>query len=116
MKRILLLFCLSSMLARSAPITNSVPVLLSWTYPTNELSTNLTFYVFSTTNASLAITNWPQLTNVVGTNTSVQFNMVPGQQFFSIRASNMWQLGDFSAVVATPFLPRNDSVLSVQKQ
>lgn len=82
-------------------------VVLEFDYPATELSTNLTFKVYSTTNITQPVTNWPVLLTVVGTNASITIPMTAQQRFFVITASNYWGEGNFSAVAQTPPPPRD---------
>lgn len=90
-------------------------VTLEWDYPEAERSTNLTFYVFTSTNVAVPLTNWTALTNVVGTNLSVQLQIDPGQRYFVMTASNFWGQSDFSEVASTPSLPRRDMKLKLSR-
>lgn len=108
-----LLLLLLALPAMGAPGVLRTNAMLRWTYPTNELSTNLTFYIYSHTNISVPLTNWPVLTNVVGTNLSVAFPINAQQRWFFMTASNWWAESLPSEVVGTPPLPRNDSKLEL---
>jgi hypothetical protein len=64
-------------------------ITLAWNYPTNELSTNLTFNLYH----SLAVTNplpWMMMTNTVGTNLNCKVDIIPGEHYFYVTASNFW--------------------------
>jgi len=80
---------------------------LVWDYPTNELSPDLVFRLFHSTNITVPMTNWVVLTNVPGTSTSVSVVITPGIHFFVMTASNFWGESDFSNVASTPALPRS---------
>lgn len=87
-------------------------VTLAWDYPTNEIS-GITFRVYSSTNISLAVTNWPLysvVTNaVVGSNTLSTILPIDAQQrWFVMTASNWFGESSFSVVAATPPVPRSD--------
>lgn len=86
-------------------------VVLFWDYPANELSTNLTFKIYSTTNAALAVSSWPVLTNKVGTNTTITLPIDAVQRYYVVTASNWWGESDFSNVAGTPPLPRDQTNL-----
>jgi len=88
-------------------------VTLAWDYPTNQLSTNLTFRIFSTTNITQSVTNWPLYGATSGTNLSATFPIDANQRWFVMTASNWWGSSDFSTVAATPPLPRSDVSLSL---
>jgi hypothetical protein len=114
MKRLILLLALSAAALIRAAIQPIGDVTLFFDYPTNQLSTNLTFRVYATTNLSFPLTNWTVIKTVVGTNTSVTVRVVPGQNYFAMTASNMWLESDFSNVALTPPLPRSDVNLTIQ--
>lgn len=77
-----ILFLLVVFTSRAQPRSTAT---LTWDYPTNELS-GMRFNLYSSTNAALPISTWPLLTNVSGTNVTVQIN--PGQCFYFCTASN----------------------------
>ena len=105
----LLLWCGPLALAAlAAGLNPSGRVRLAWDYPTNELSTNLVFRLYTSTNSMLEATNWTVLTNVVGTNLSVDIRIVPGERFFFLTASNFWGESFLSNIASTPALPRAD--------
>jgi hypothetical protein len=87
---------------------------LRWDYPANELSTNLTFKIYSTTNLSLPVTNWPVFVTVVGTNLSHPVPVEDFKRFFSMTASNLIGEGNFSMVVEKPAPPRDQIPLGLQ--
>jgi len=89
---------------------------LTWDYPTNELSADLSFRVYSTTNISLALTNWPCLTNFPGTQTSGIIQITPGQQYFVMTASNFWGESSFSNVTNTPVLARTINMRGISRK
>lgn len=84
---------------------------LHWSYPTNELSTNLLFKIYSTTNISAPISTWPLYLTVVGTNTQAVFPINAEQRFFSVTASNWHGESPFSNVASTPPPPRHENDL-----
>jgi hypothetical protein len=98
-----------------AAVTPSGKVTLAWDYPASELSTNLTFRVYSSATMQLPITAWPVLTNVVGTNLSVQVTVAPGQRFFFLTASNFWGESGPSNLANTPPLPRDMTNLTINR-
>lgn len=59
--------------------------LLVWDYPTGE-ATNVSFNVFFTTN--IAAPGWSFVTNVTGTTATV--NILPGNGFWIVTATNEW--------------------------
>ncbi len=94
MKRILALFaCLAVVALEINPDLSKV--VLSWTYPSAELTTNITFHVFHSTNAGQALTNWTWLTNCPGTQTQllVRLPNPGGFHLLTIAVSNQWVLG-----------------------
>lgn len=91
-------------------------ITLAWDYPTNELSTNLTFRLYGSTNIVQPMTNWILLVTIPGTNLSTVLSVVPGEHFYALTASNVfWRLeSDFSNVASTPPAPRSDVNLGVR--
>lgn len=81
-------------------------VTLAWDYPTNELSTDLWFNIYETTNLAAPLTNWNCLTNVLGTNLTASVIVQPGAHFFVATASNFWGESLTSNVASTPILPK----------
>ncbi len=86
---------------------------LRWTYPTNELSTNLLFKLYSTTNISSPVSTWPLFVTVMGTNTQVTIPIVTEQRFFTMTASNWHGESVFSNVASIPPPPRSDEQLTL---
>lgn len=78
---------------------------LTWPYPADELTTNVTFHVVTTTNISTPLASWTPFTNAIGTN-SIRISFLPGVNFFAVYASNYWGRGDFSDAALTPAMPR----------
>lgn len=95
-----------------APLRTSVQ--FAWQYPTNQLSTNLTFRLYASPDAAAPATNWLVVTNVVGTNLGVTLPLAPTNLFFFVTASNLWGESNPSQVVSTPAPPRNDLAPSIQ--
>jgi hypothetical protein len=81
--------------------TSNDSVTLRWDYPTNALSTNLVFNVRHSTDSAIPVANWPVLTNVAGTRTSVTVPLAPGHQFFVVSAERA-----NSNEVMGPFMPK----------
>ena len=128
MKPLLFLpFLLLGLLAgQAAPPTGSITFF--WDYPSAYLETNLVFRLYTSTNITTPLTNWTVIgsvnglaalgTNGIGTNTSklrLSVKIEPGQHYFVMKASNFWGEADFSNVVSTPALPRDDSTLRVER-
>lgn len=90
-------------------------VRLAWDYEPTELSTNLTFVLRHSTSIATPLTNWLVLTNVVGTNLTIEVQITPGQHYFVLTASNFWGESDFSNVAGTPPLPRSAVNLRVAR-
>ncbi|MBX3747340.1 MAG: hypothetical protein KF833_18680 [Verrucomicrobiae bacterium] len=83
-----------------------IPIRLGWDYPTNELSTNLWFHLYSHTNPAAPLSQWTIETSVVGTSTTVRIAPTPGHRFYVVTASNLWGESRPSEPYATPFPPR----------
>lgn len=90
-------------------------VVLTSDYPTNELSTNLWFKVYSSTNASTPVTTWPLIAIVPGTNATFTLPIDAVQRFYVVKASNSWWRidSDFSNTAATEPVPREVSRLRI---
>lgn len=109
------LLCLLSLLTSTACGQLANGVVVEWTYPTNELSTNLTFIIHRGTNVAQPVSTWTPLTNIVGTNLSATVDMPPGEYYFALMVSNFWGTS-FSKVVSTPPPPRNDGNLMLRRK
>jgi len=86
MKKLYLALCL---LLLVPTLLLSDPLTLAWNYPTNEMSTNLTFKMYH----SLSVTNpmpWTVVTNIIGTSLLCSLDVVKGEHYFYVTASNMW--------------------------
>lgn len=92
-----------------------VQLRISWSYPTNELSSDLTFRVYHSTSLTPPV-SWELQWSVVGTNQAV-VSVVPGVHFFAIRTySQFWdQESDFSDAVSTPPVPRGGTNLTISR-
>lgn len=101
---------LSAMIFAGSPKT----VRLIWTYPADEVTPELGFVIFSSTNIAIPLTNWLVLTNAPGTSRSLVITAVPGKNYFAMKATNALGESDFSEV-AIGILPRSDVNLQVTK-
>jgi hypothetical protein len=116
--KIKLLLCLVALLIPMKGLSADAltgDITLIWDYPAAEMETNLTFLVFHSTSITVPLTNWLVLTNVVGTNLSVKLTVIPGKNFFVMKATNFWAASDFSDVASTPALPRSDMKIKVTR-
>lgn len=133
MKRILLLIAVAAASAFALILPNPAPLKLVWDYPTNAMSANLTFNLYSHTNPAIPLSNWVRVaiypaTNwhsnsvciapVTGTNFVLTItNMTtPGAQFYYVVASNLW--GEFSApsnTLGLPAVPSKSENLKAQR-
>lgn len=100
----------------------TVPIVLSFDYPTNAMDTNLVFQVRGTSDLS-ALFPWGVESSIAaasfwttngwnlplnGTNYTITFTnlVVPGPHFWTFNASNFWgELSNPSSVVTVPPLP-----------
>ena len=80
------LFLLVGLVAFSAPKDAH----FAWDYPTNELTADLVFKLYSTDDLALPMSQWPVKVVVPGTNTTATVPMTNGWQFFYVTASNEW--------------------------
>jgi len=113
-KPLTLLLLISCVCLIAAPGQLRDSITIEWEYPPEELSTNLTFYVYSSTNVSTPLTNWPRLATVTGTNLSVTVPMTAQARYFVMTSSNYWGQAAFSAVASTPPAPRSDVKLKLR--
>jgi len=111
MKKLLTVLGLVALVAIAAPPSGKVT--LVWDYPTNEMTTNLWFNLYHSTNITVPLANWPLMTNIVGTTNLVKIQVVPGEHYFYVTASNWWAESPPSNVAATPPLPRTSSGLQI---
>lgn len=82
--------------ALAAPGSVSGTVNIVWDYPSNELSTNITFKLYHCTN--LLTDQFTVFTNVSGLLTSIRLPVEPGVHFFKLTAASLEGFGesDFS--------------------
>ena len=105
-----ILICCASTLLGGSVVTN---ITLAWDYPTNELTTNITFNVYSATNVAAPFSTWAIRTNIIGTNTSVVLPLLSGVTFYTCTASNMLGESDPSNV-AVAQAPRSGANLKIK--
>lgn len=105
---LLILVAVSALAAGPSTSTRTNCVLTS-DYPTNELSTNLWFKVYSSTNVSIPVTSWPLIAIVPGTNATFTLPLDFNQRFYVVKSSNSWWRAesDFSNVAGTQPVPRD---------
>lgn len=90
---------------------------LSWDYDPSLLGTNLWFNIYETTNLTTPLSQWNLLTNVPGTNLSVDLTVGIGAHFIVGTSSNFWGESSITSnIVSTPAapVPMNGS-LKIQK-
>lgn len=113
------------------PVSVTVPIVLSFDYPTNAMDTNLVFVLRGTNQLGLSPTNWPieqslfatnYWTNawtlpVTGTNYTVTFTnqTTPGVHFWYVAATNFWGESLPSNVLEIPPLPTSTLNLKAQR-
>lgn len=91
MKKPIVLLAIGAALVALAVVPTTPPpgrVRVAWSYPPAELTTNITFVLYHSTNASAPVTSWPVLTNVPGTTNAVVLTVAPGVHLFTVTASN----------------------------
>ena len=86
--RLLALILLVSLTASAAIISPEPKIKLEWDYPIDQLSPDLRFNIYHTTDISVPVSQWKVLISVVGTNLSVMLPKLEGPQFFAITASS----------------------------
>lgn len=107
MKAFVLALLLCAQSAIGAVIKN---ITLSWGFPVAELTTNISFNVYSTTNIILPLPLWPLVTNVSGLKSNVTIPIHPGITFYCVTATNrMGESSPFSNVVSEQ-VPRSGTL------
>jgi hypothetical protein len=86
---------------------------LYWDYPTNDLSTQMVFKVYWTTNITNPVI-WQSFI-VPGTTTTTRVTMEPGRRFFVMTASNLWGESELSNLISTPNPATNVTGLKITK-
>jgi len=101
--------------ARALALPQLVSLTLSWEYPPSELSNDIVFRVYHTTN--IVTPDWQIITNVLGGKTNVIVQALPGYHYYSVASySVFWgQESSFSSVTSTPPAPRSDLNLTIGK-
>lgn len=125
--------CLFLTSALLAAVTNTpTQVSLVWNYPVAALSTDTVFVFYATNNLAAPLASWPYFTNVWATNYTdanlnptnldgtngvfrLPFLTLPGQGFYTGKATNLWGESDFSTVASTPPVPRSDANLRLTR-
>lgn len=110
---IILLIILAVLSADGSPGNMRTNLTLRWSYPANELSTNLLFKFYSSTNIAQPVASWPLYATTIGTNLSlvVPVNAAEGQRYFVGTSSNWWGESFFSNVTNPPSPPPRSVVL-----
>lgn len=108
------------------------PLILLWDYPTNAISTDLTFNLYSQTNLAIAPSNWVRVATypaqnwysngvwtlpVQGTNYVVTVTnlVLPGVQWYYVTASNFWSDSDPSNTLGLPPVPAQSVNMRAQR-
>lgn len=87
---VLCLCAVAATIPQATDFSKPQTITLSWSYPTNEMSTNNVFVIFMTTELAGTNTAWIALTNVPGTNLSCKLSVMPGNMYFRAITSNFW--------------------------
>lgn len=119
MRTALLTIVLAALLISAKAATNTTQITLQWSY--SDPAPNA-FTVYWTTNAVLPVTNWAVIslpgTNALYTNsvtlTNYSMQVIPGQYFFTMSASDFWGESFFDGTVSTPQV-RFGTKLSVKR-
>jgi hypothetical protein len=113
----------------SAFAQTNAQVTLWWNYPTNFVTADMGFVLYTTTDLANAFSNWTVLTNLSVTNTvatnldatgtnfvfSLSQRIQVGQHFFVMTASNFWGLGNTSNAAFTPPVPATNNLLKITR-
>ena len=73
-------------------------IVLSWDYPAEELTPDISFNVYHSSDISIPIRNWQVITNVPAPDLSVSLTVKSGAHFFAITALKNGLESDFSSV------------------
>lgn len=96
-----------------AAIPSPQTITFLWDYPTNQLSADMVFKLYTASNPTQPLP-WVVVKTVPAPSLSTTLNVVPGQAYYYVTASNFWGESDPSNVAATPALPVS-GVLSIRK-
>lgn len=89
-----------------------VPITLLWDYPASNLSTDLVFRVYTSSD----LTNWTALATVPGgTNGVLSLQVLPAEAFYYVTASNFWGESLPSAPASTPPIPASQFPLRISR-
>jgi hypothetical protein len=90
--------CISLMtsVAPAAVVAPAPKITLSWNYPADRLSADLTFKIYHSTDLAVPMKDWTVVTNVVGTSLSAKLPMAPGPHFFTVTAADSSGESDFA--------------------
>lgn len=99
---------------RAVALVSPVVLTLSWDYPVSEISPDLTFRVYHSTN--IASPSWVLVTNVVGVTTAT-VPVIPGVHVFAVTSySTFWGIeSPFSDAASTPPAPRSGTNLKLSR-
>ncbi len=106
MKTIALLFVSFSLMAAD--------VRVEWDHDTQPDEGVVTFWLRSSTDATLPLIEWPVIAQTAEKQAAI--NIEPGKRFFVVQASNFWGLSEFSNVTNTPTIPANPRTIRIHKQ
>jgi hypothetical protein len=93
---------------KSQPGVIRTNVTLTWLTNVNTPSPDFIYKLYSTTNLSVSLTNWPIYATFSGTNTGITLPIDSNQRWFVLTASNWWGETFFSNVTNTPPILRYD--------
>lgn len=100
-------------LVRGHPNSFRTNATLVWDYQTNvDTSIGWSFRLYSSTNLTTPMTNWTLIQTIPGNlrTTTIPINVLDGQRFFALTASNWWGETDFSEVCVTEPVPQAEQL------
>jgi len=83
-----LLTILSLFLALTLHAQTRTNVTLAWDYPTNILSTNLTFVLYCSATPNTPLNTWTFHSAIVGTNLQATIPVTSQQNYFTLKVTN----------------------------
>ena len=97
---------LAILLAASA--SQAATIMLHWDAPIDGPDPLNTYRAYHSTNVAIPMLQWELIATIPGDRTNSEpFDVIPGQHFFVLTASNIWSqsvITNFSNVARTPYV------------
>jgi alpha/beta superfamily hydrolase len=83
-------------------------VTLAWQHGASGPDPATTYRIYHSTDVALPVAQWAEVAQIAGDQTNHSLNIMPGEHFFVMNASNFWGLSsNYSNVASTPEVPVN---------